>query len=121
MALQFEEYFAGSRRVFDLDVDLTEMTPFQRTVLEAVMAVPWGEVRSYRDIAEAIGNPLAARAVGGALAACPASIVIPCHRIIKSDGSAGQYGLQPEGNRGTTKKLLLLALEGVAPGKGLAK
>jgi O-6-methylguanine DNA methyltransferase len=86
---QIEEYGEGTRRTFDAEVDLEGLTPFQERVLRAVVEVPYGEVRSYADIAEAIAKPMAARAVAGALASSPISIVVPCHRIVRSDGIRG--------------------------------
>jgi methylated-DNA-[protein]-cysteine S-methyltransferase len=117
---QFDEYFAGERRTFDLEIDLDRLSSFRQSVLHAVRDVPFGEVRSYRNIAEAVGKPLAARAVGGAVAENPISIVIPCHRIVKSDGSVGYYATGVEPDRGVPRKLFLLGLEGRYPGKGLA-
>lgn len=111
MIRQLEEYFAGDRTVFDLPIDLRRTSEFQRSVLETVREVPYGEVQSYRDIACAVGKPLAARAVGGVMASNPVSIVIPCHRVVHSDGTHGQYALQTLGASGATVKELLLALE----------
>lgn len=113
---QFMQYFAGQRTSFDMSVDLTGFGPFRRAVLETVQAVPWGQVRSYRDIARAVGKPRAARAVGSTMAANPISLVIPCHRIIRSDGTPGEYARRSLGSRGVNRKLLLLALEGVTFG-----
>lgn len=112
---QLEQYFQGRRRVFDIELDLGSATPFQRLVLEAVAQVPYGEAHSYRDIAWAVNNPGAARAVGGAVAACPIGVVIPCHRIIRSDGSLGEYARGTLGPRGVELKRRLLALEGWQP------
>jgi methylated-DNA-[protein]-cysteine S-methyltransferase len=108
---QLEEYFAGERTVFDLPVDLSRASEFQRAVLETVRGVPYGEVQSYGEIAFAVGKPLAARAVGGVMASNPISIVIPCHRIVRSDGTHGQYALRTLGASGATMKELLLNLE----------
>lgn len=88
---QLTEYFAGSRREFDLPLD-PDVSEFQARVLEALQAIPYGETRSYRDIAIAIGNPRAVRAVGGANAANPLPIVIPCHRVIGSGGDLTGFG-----------------------------
>jgi len=114
VAEQLDEYFAGRRRVFDVPIDLSSLKPFPRTVLEAVAAVPYGETRSYRDIAVAAGRPRAARAVGAALATSPISSIMPCHRIIRSDGTPGEYGLRSLGSCGAIYKLSLLAVEGVS-------
>lgn len=109
---QLEEYFAGRRQSFDLQLDLARLRPFQRAVLEAVFAIPYGDVRSYGEIATTIGKPRAARAVGGAVGSNPLSLVIPCHRVVRSDGSLGEYGLQHLGSCGPHYKQLLLRLEG---------
>jgi O-6-methylguanine DNA methyltransferase len=103
---QLREYFAGRRRRFDMTVDLAGQTPFQRQVLEAAARVPAGAVASYGDIARAIGRPRATRAVGAALGQNPVPIVVPCHRIIGSDGGLHGYG------GGLDIKEKLLRLEG---------
>jgi methylated-DNA-[protein]-cysteine S-methyltransferase len=88
---QLDEYFAGQRKQFDLLLD-PDVGDFQRLVLDALAAIPYGETRSYREIAEAIGNPRAVRAVGGANANNPLPIVIPCHRVIGAGGSLTGFG-----------------------------
>ena len=88
---QLEEYFDGSRTTFDVPLDL-RATPFQKKVLDKVIRVPLGETRSYGEIAKQVGNPKAARAVGMANRTNPVPIVIPCHRIVGSDGSLTGYG-----------------------------
>jgi methylated-DNA-[protein]-cysteine S-methyltransferase len=103
---QLREYFAGRRRRFDVTVDLAGQTPFQLQVLEAAARVPPGSVVSYGDIARAIGKPRATRAVGAALGQNPVPIVVPCHRIIGSDGGLHGYG------GGLDVKEKLLRLEG---------
>ena len=103
---QLREYFAGRRRRFDMTIDLAGQTPFQRQVLEATARVPAGMVASYGDIARAIGRPKATRAVGAALGQNPVPIVVPCHRIIGSDGGLHGYG------GGLDIKEKLLRLEG---------
>lgn len=101
---QLQEYFQGHRRVFTLPLALRG-TEFQRSVWEAVAGVPYGETRSYGYIARKLGKPRACRAVGGANGANPVPIVIPCHRIIGSDGSMTGFG------GGIPIKENLLALE----------
>ncbi len=103
------DYLAGKREAFDLAVDLSQLTEFQRTVLEEARRVPRGQVATYAEIAERIGKPKAARAVGQALRRNPVPIVVPCHRVINSDGSLGGYG----GKLGSQRKINLLKLEGV--------
>jgi methylated-DNA-[protein]-cysteine S-methyltransferase len=109
---QLTEYFEGRRRVFDLPVDLSAVTGFQRSVLEGVLSVPCGQVQSYGDIARRAGKPGGARAVGAAVATNPIGIVVPCHRIVRSDGTPGEYAIRAVGSCGSQYKLLLLRLEG---------
>jgi O-6-methylguanine DNA methyltransferase len=104
---QMEEFVAGKRNRFDVKVDWSGMTPFQIAVRKAVMAVPYGSTASYGDIAGEVGNPRAGRAVGGVQATNPISFIIPCHRIIGSDGSLAGYG----GFGGLETKKWLLKLE----------
>ena len=108
---QLQEYFQGRRRVFTLPMELRG-TDFQRSVWEAVAGVPYGETRSYGDIARKLGKPKACRAVGGANGANPIPIVVPCHRIIGSDGSMTGFG------GGIPIKEKLLALEKASMIKG---
>ncbi|HEV8635153.1 MAG TPA: methylated-DNA--[protein]-cysteine S-methyltransferase [Chloroflexota bacterium] len=110
---QLEEYFDRARTGFELEVDLSTVTPFTRSVLEAAARVPRGGWSTYSGIAAAIGRPAAARAVGNALGDNPIPIVIPCHRILAAGGRIGGYasGL-PDGLQ---IKRTLLALEGVPP------
>jgi methylated-DNA-[protein]-cysteine S-methyltransferase len=105
---QLRAYFAGERRHFDVRLDLTGASPFQRRVLMAAASVPAGQVVSYGEIARRIGQPGASRAVGQALGHNPIPIVIPCHRVIASGGSIGGYG------GGLAVKRKLLRLEGAA-------
>jgi methylated-DNA-[protein]-cysteine S-methyltransferase len=95
---QLDEYFAGTRRQFDLPL-AADATPFQARVLEALRRIPYGETRSYRDIAVALGNPKAVRAVGGANGSNPLPIVIPCHRVIGSNGTLTGFGGGMEAKR----------------------
>ena len=88
---QLEQYFAGERSEFDLELDLRG-TDFQRKVWEALLTIPYGETRSYGEIARQIGRPDRARAVGAANGSNPIAIVVPCHRVIGSDGSLTGYG-----------------------------
>lgn len=90
LARQLDEYFAGERRAFDVRLDLSGLAPFDRRVLRAAVAVPYGETRTYGELAAQLGHPRAARAVGNALSRCPFTIVVPCHRIVRaSDGLSG--------------------------------
>jgi methylated-DNA-[protein]-cysteine S-methyltransferase len=101
---QLEQYFAGKRKVFDLPL-APEGTEFQRKVWDALCGIPYGETRSYKQIAEVIANPKACRAVGMANNRNPISIVIPCHRVIGANGDLVGYG------GGLDKKVWLLQLE----------
>ncbi|QPJ63245.1 MAG: methylated-DNA--[protein]-cysteine S-methyltransferase [Candidatus Nitronauta litoralis] len=103
---QLEEYFAGKRQKFTCKLDLNQGTDFQQKVWKALQSIPHGDTRSYAWIAEAIGQPKAVRAVGGANGKNPIPIIVPCHRIIRKDGSIGGY------TGGLNKKRFLLELEG---------
>ncbi|MEO8482751.1 MAG: methylated-DNA--[protein]-cysteine S-methyltransferase [Acidobacteriota bacterium] len=103
---QLREYFAGHRRTFSLTLDVTG-TDFQRTVWAALRTIPFGETRSYAEIAKQIGMPTAVRAVGAANGRNPVSIVSPCHRVIGSTGKLTGFA------GGIDVKARLLALEGV--------
>jgi methylated-DNA-[protein]-cysteine S-methyltransferase len=82
---QLKEYFQGKRRSFSLELDLVGTT-FQKNVWEALRGIPFGETRSYGQLAKQLGNPLATRAVGAANGRNPISIIVPCHRVIGSNG-----------------------------------
>ncbi len=88
---EIEEYFSGKRQQFEVPLDL-QGTPFQRAVWEELLKIPYGGTVSYGDIARAIDNPKAVRAVGGANHRNPVAIVVPCQRVIGSDGSMTGYG-----------------------------
>jgi methylated-DNA-[protein]-cysteine S-methyltransferase len=88
---QLDQYFAGERVEFDLALDMRG-TEFQRDVWDALRTIPYGETRSYGQIAAQIGRPDRARAVGSANGSNPVSIIVPCHRVIGSDGSLTGYG-----------------------------
>jgi O-6-methylguanine DNA methyltransferase len=106
---ELEEYFAGKRRKFTFPLDLRG-TDFQVACWRALLAIPYGETRSYADIARAVGKPNAFRAVGMANNRNPVAIVVPCHRVIASDGSLCGYG------GGLDVKRKLLELEGALSG-----
>lgn len=101
---QLQEYLAGRRRVFDLPLNPVG-TPFQLEVWQALERIPYGETRTYTQVAESIGRPRAARAVGGANNANPIPIIIPCHRVVPAAGGVGGYAL------GRKTKEFLLELE----------
>jgi O-6-methylguanine DNA methyltransferase len=88
---ELAEYFSGQRSYFSVPVDLSGLTGFDVSALQVAAAIPYGEVRTYKSIAEQLGSPEAARAVGHAMAINPVPIIIPCHRVIKTDGGLGGY------------------------------
>ena len=99
-AREFDEYFAGRRRTFDLPLDWRLVTGFRRTVLGALASdVGYGHTASYAGLARLAGSPKAVRAVGTACATNPLPVVVPCHRVIRSDGSMGGYLGGPEAKR----------------------
>jgi methylated-DNA-[protein]-cysteine S-methyltransferase len=105
---QVRDYLDGKRTTFDLPLDMSLMTDFQRQVLMAALKIPRGKWLTYREVAKAIGRPQASRAVGQALGHNPVPIVIPCHRVLGSDGSLHGYS----GGGGIKTKAWLLQLEG---------
>ena len=109
---QLREYLAGRRTVFDVPVDLDGLPAFQRRVLAAACRAPFGTVVSYGTLARRVGHPRAARAVGNALAANPVPLLIPCHRVVRGDGTWGPYALGP------ALKTRLLTLECSVPARG---
>jgi methylated-DNA-[protein]-cysteine S-methyltransferase len=103
-ARQLREYFAGKRRAFEIELDFRG-TDFQRRVWAALREIPYGETRTYRQIAEQIGNPTAVRAVGAANGRNPISIIAPCHRVVGMSGDLTGFG------GGLDAKAYLLSLE----------
>jgi methylated-DNA-[protein]-cysteine S-methyltransferase len=91
VARQIDEYFAKRRTVFEVPVDLRLAEGFRRNVIEHLREIGYGHRESYATVAAAIGSPRAVRAVGSACAHNPLPVVIPCHRVVRSDGSTGQY------------------------------
>ena len=108
MAEQIKDYLNGERTNFEIPIDLSSLTNFQRQVLLATLQIPRGQIVTYGEIARRIGNPKSMRAVGQALGRNPIPIVIPCHRVIASNGSLGGYS----GGGGLETKAKLLQLEG---------
>ncbi|MET8943411.1 methylated-DNA--[protein]-cysteine S-methyltransferase [Streptomyces sp. NPDC004542] len=107
---QLRAYLAGERHAFELPLDWSLISGFNRQVLrELVRAVPYGTVVGYGDLAGRVGQPGAAQAVGAAMGANPLPVVVPCHRVVESDGGIGGFG------GGLETKRKLLALEGVLP------
>ena len=104
-ARELDEYFAGRRRSFDLPLDLRLAQGFRRSVLDALPGIGYGSTASYAAVARLAGSPAAVRAVGTACARNPLPLVIPCHRVVRSDGTPGQYA------GGPTAKQTLLTLE----------
>lgn len=106
VARQLAEYVAGRRRRFDANLATVEASAFQRDVWDALLDIPFGEVRTYAEVAAAVRRPRAARAVGNANHANPWPVVVPCHRVVAATGLGGYGG-------GDEVKRYLLALEGV--------
>jgi methylated-DNA-[protein]-cysteine S-methyltransferase len=107
-AREIDEYFAGRRQVFDLTLDLSLSGGFRRLVQTHLPEIGYGQTRTYRDLAELVGNPKAVRAVGTACATNPLPIVVPCHRVLRTDGTLGGY------IGGLEAKTALLELEAAA-------
>jgi methylated-DNA-[protein]-cysteine S-methyltransferase len=105
---QLDEYFAGARRTFDVALDWRLTAGFRRAVLDATARIPFGETSTYRLVAGEAGSPRAVRAAGTALARNPLPIVVPCHRVLRSDGAIGRY------RGGAEAKARLLELERAA-------
>lgn len=108
VAGELEEYFAGRRRAFDLPLDFSLSAGFRSTVQHYLPQIGYGTTQSYREVAEHVGNPRAVRAVGTACATNPLPVVVPCHRVLRSDGTLGGYLGGPEA------KSTLLTLEHAA-------
>jgi methylated-DNA-[protein]-cysteine S-methyltransferase len=106
VARQLDEYFGGRRRLFEVPVDLQLSKGFRRAVLTHLLEIPYGERESYTVVARSAGNPGAVRAAGSACATNPIPLVVPCHRVVRSDGTYGQYRGGPEA------KHMLLTMEG---------
>ena len=107
VARELDEYFAGSRRAFDVPLDHRLSTGFRAEVLRHLPEIGYGHTESYAQVAAAAGNARAVRAVGSACATNPLPVVVPCHRVVRSDGSLGGYAGGPAAKR------TLLTLEGV--------
>ncbi len=105
---ELHEYFAGTRRDFDLPLDHSLATGFRQRVQQHLVDIAYGTTQSYKEVATSVGNPQASRAVGSACASNPLPIVLPCHRVLRSDGSLGGYA------GGLEAKRILLALERAA-------
>ena len=102
-----DRYLKGQDVDFDIDTDITDLPVFTQNVLNELRKIPYGETRSYLDIARSVGQPSAVRAVGQAVKKNPIPIIIPCHRVIRENGSLGGFSL------GTQIKKRLLSLEGI--------
>ena len=105
---RIQRYFEGQRVAFDVALDLSDMTCFRQSVLEACHRVPYGRIASYRDLARAAGRPDAMRAVGSTMAHNPLPLIVPCHRVICADGTLGGFSSRD----GVAMKLRMLELEG---------
>jgi len=109
---QLEEYFDGSRRAFDLQIDLSMVSEGRRPYVQALMEIPYGTTVAYKDIAARAGKPRGAQAAGQAVGHNPIPIVAPCHRVLAADGTLGGYG------GGLNRKRFLLKLEGLGEFEG---
>ena len=107
-ARELDEYFSGQRRVFDLPLDLSLSKGFRQLVQRHLPEIGYGQTRTYRQVAELVGNPQAVRAVGTACATNPLPVVVPCHRVLRADGTPGGYV------GGPGAKQALLSLEAAA-------
>ncbi|MEW6356582.1 MAG: methylated-DNA--[protein]-cysteine S-methyltransferase [Planctomycetota bacterium] len=107
IAEQIKRYFAGKRIRWDMAAVDLRGTPFQKRVWRAAMTIPYGETRSYGWLARQIGSPRGARAVGGALGRNPLPLIVPCHRVLRSDGALGGFSAE----EGVALKARLLAME----------
>jgi len=105
---EIEEYFAGNRRGFDLSLDFALSSGFRQVVQRHLSDIAYGHTESYKDVAEIVGNPRAVRAVGTACATNPLPVVVPCHRVLRTDGTLGGYV------GGAEAKAILLNLERAA-------
>ena len=118
LSAQLDEYFTGDRMAFDVPLDWRLARGFTREALQAMSRIPFGETAGYGEVAVMAGHPRAARAVGTACATTPFSLVVPVHRVIRADGSIGDYGGHPE-----TKRFLLdlesRAIEGAETGRAV--
>ena len=103
---ELDEYFEGRRTRFEVAVDMAGIEGFRRRVLEATAGIPFGSLRTYREMAERAGSPRAVRAAGNALGSNPIPIVVPCHRVVRTGGGLGGY------TGGLDRKRRLLRLEG---------
>ncbi|GAB2995509.1 methylated-DNA--[protein]-cysteine S-methyltransferase [Amycolatopsis acidiphila] len=105
---ELDEYFRGRRQVFDVPLDLRLAKGFRRSVLDHLAHIPYGRTESYAQVAAGAGSPRAVRAAGTACATNPLPLVVPCHRVVRADGSSGRY------RGGDQAKRTLLALEGAS-------
>jgi methylated-DNA-[protein]-cysteine S-methyltransferase len=106
---ELDEYFAGRRKEFELEIDWSLTRGFTRRVLQATAQIDYGDLRSYAEVAARAGSPRAVRAAGNALGANPMPIVVPCHRVVRTGGALGGY------TGGVERKIRLLRIEGSLP------
>jgi len=116
VAAQLREYFEGDRAAFDVRIDWRLVRGFTRAALQAICDIPYGETASYGEVAIAAGAPRAARAVGTACATTPISLVVPVHRVVRADGSLGEYGGSPERKRFLVDLERDAVVQGLVPG-----
>ena len=114
---ELADYFAGRPVTFHARPDLTGLTPFQQEVLRACARIPYGKTATYAELAKRVGRPGAARAVGSAMASNPVPIIIPCHRVITSQGTLGGFSAE----QGVALKCQLLEMESRATGQTISE
>jgi len=108
-ASQIEAYFSGALKTFELPLDLSAGTDFQRTVWQALLTLPRGQTCTYGELSQRIGRPSAVRATGGAIGRNPLSVIVPCHRVVGQGGALTGYAA------GLARKRALLQIEGALP------
>jgi len=112
-ARELDEYFSRQRRVFDLPLDMSLSSGFRQLVQRHLPEIGYGQTRTYRQVAELVGNPQAVRAVGTACATNPLPVIVPCHRVLRADGTPGGY----VGGPGAKQALLSLEAAAASPGQ----
>lgn len=114
LAEQLDDYLAGRRRAFAVQLDLAGLSAFDQRVLRAAIEIPYGSTVTYGELAAQLGHPGAARAVGNALSRCPISIIVPCHRVVRASDGMGGWG----GNLAEKRRLLDLERRRAADSQG---
>ncbi|MBH15762.1 MAG: cysteine methyltransferase [Gemmatimonadetes bacterium] len=116
---QLGQYLSGGLKRFDLPLDLSNCTPFQQDVFQEIQKIPYGQTLSYKSLADSLDKPQASRSVGQALKVNPIPVIVPCHRIIRSNGTLGGYSGNSAAN--LKKKKTLLQIEGLEIGRNTVR